>query len=86
MNETFYDTGSFEVYCFCPISIINKDNSKTKKILENEEEVTEIIKTDYFLVGGFNEEARCGLLKLYMAKFDEKQEETYIEFIQDIPI
>ena len=86
MNETFYDTGSFEVYCFCPISIINKDNSKTKKILENEEEVTEIIKTDYFLVGGFNDEARCGQIKLYKAKFDEKQEETYIEFMQDIEI
>lgn len=81
MPHKFYDTGNFEVYCFCPLSLIERNevnilsSSKSKKT-----------KTNYFLVGGFDQDSRKGLIKLYKAKFEESPDETFIEFIQDIKI
>lgn len=81
--EKFYPTENFEVYCFCPISIIQKDINE-KRILENEK--NKKIKTNYFLVGGFDQNIRRGIIKLYKANFDENPENTYITYIQDIEI
>ena len=44
----------------------------------------DLVKTDYFLVGGFDQEKRCGLIKLYKAKFGINEKETNIDFVQDI--
>ena len=85
MNERFYPTDNFEPFCFCHLSIVKNDNKKDRKILDDREKV-ESIKTDYFLVGGFDDDSRCGKIKLYKANFGEESEDTYIEFIQDIEI
>ena len=87
MIETFYPTGNFEVYCFCQLSLIKNQKINSGKILDNKEnEKSESIKTNYFLVGGLDEDTRCGLIKLYKAKFDTNAKDTYIEFVQDIQI
>ena len=87
IKEKFYHTDTFEVFCFCPLSLIKKETTNSGNILDNNEnEKVEMIKTNYFLVGGFDEDTRCGLIKLYKAKFGKNADETYIEFIQDIPI
>ena len=49
LNTNFLDTDSFEVNCFCQISI--KENNET-------------IKTNYFLVGGLDTQKRQGIIKL----------------------
>ena len=71
--EEFMDLGNFEVYCFCPISIINDDKNNSME------------KTNYFLVGGFDTEKLEGAIKLFkikkMKNFDNK---VVIEYIQDI--
>lgn len=82
----FIDTGNFEVYCFCPISII-KNNLNPQIILKEEHKEKENIirtRTDYFFVGGFDQDTRCGLIKLYRANFSKNLDEVYIEFIQNI--
>ena len=75
-NEQFYQTNDFEVYCFCPISIIinnyNEERNKTKNF-----------QTNYFLVGGFEQSKRMGSIKLYK-KVTNKGKNTTLEFIQDI--
>ena len=82
INKTsydFYNTGNFEVFCFCPNLIINPDNN----ILEKENE-KKIIDTEYFFVGGFNLDKREGEIKLFKVIFDEKDNNYKIEFVQDI--
>ena len=74
----FYDTQEFEVYCFCPILILEE-----KEILKNECKMKE---TRYFLVGGFEKNKNQGLIKLYKLKFDENYFDYKIEYIQDIVI
>ena len=87
IKEKFNHTDSFEVYCFCQLSLIKKESINTGKILDsNENEKVELIKTNYLLVGGLDEETRSGLIKLYKAKFDKNADDTYIEFVQDITI
>ena len=78
ISKFFYETGNFEVYCFCPI--LNVTNSGY--ILSN----TKIIKdTRYFLVGGFDVAKNKGLIKLYKVLWCDKHFlETKIEYIQDI--
>ena len=71
INE-FYDTDNYEVYCFCPIL----------KIDENEK----IEDTNYFLVGGFDEDKRVGMIKLFKIIFGEKAFNSKIEYLQDIDI
>ena len=78
-KEEFYKTDDFEVYCFCPLSIIiNKNKNKTT----NEKDL-EILHTDYFLVGGFESKKRMGNIKLYKKNINNENNIT-IEFIQDI--
>ena len=80
----FYDTGNFEVFCFCQISQVNNDNPINGDIFKKEN--IKVFKTDYFLVGGFNDNRREGMLKLFKVLHNKKFSQTKIEFIQDIKI
>ena len=71
--HSFYNTNTFEPYCFCPIKLLEKD----KKNLNNE--------TNYFFVGGFNSLKGKGEIKLYKINYISKYEIT-IEFIYDIDL
>ena len=88
----FYPTEDFEVYCLCPICVYKKninndindiiDFSDIKNIDTNKidlKEEIEIIKTNYFFAGGYDNRKRQGLIKLY--KINKEKE---IEYIQDI--
>ena len=72
----FFDTRNFEVYCFCPILIL-----ETSNILE-----IKSTKTNYFLVGGFEKEKNKGIIKLFKVIYSYEKSESRIEFIQDIDI
>ena len=61
-------TDEFEVNCFCQINFIGNKG---------------IIKSNYFFAGGFDNEKRQGLIKLYRVVF-EKEKEIDIEFLEDI--
>ena len=76
----FFDTENFEVYCFCPIFCINENKNKNNKNSKKE-----ILYTDYFLVGGFSNDKREGMIKLF--KIINNEDTNYItkvEFKQDI--
>ena len=79
-NELFYETGPFEVDCFCPISIVENKNNENRKDIAKEKNI-EIIKTEFFFVGGFDEDKREGMIKLFKINYNN---EIDIEFIQDI--
>ena len=75
----FHET-DFEVQCFSPIidiknnnNIINKSNNKS-------------IATLYFLTGGFDEEKRRGVIKLFKIFLDEKDLKYKIQFISEVVI
>ena len=72
----FYDTRNFEVFCFCQISKVKNTN----KIFGEEIEKR---KSKYFFVGGFDNNKRCGKIKLYKIIFNENIEKIEIEYIQD---
>ena len=77
----FYNTENFEVFCFCPISIINKMNVVDIKQNNNTK-----IDTNYFFVGGYQTKLRKGVIKLYKINHEDNFLDTEIEFIQDIEI
>ena len=79
VNNPFYDTGNFEVFCFCPILIINPHNE-----CEENGKQKEIIDTDYFFVGGFNKDKSEGEIKLFKVIYSEKAYNNKIEFVQNI--
>ena len=79
-NHHFYDTGNFEVYCFCPL--LKKPKKRNEKIFINEIILEE--DTNYFLVGGFQPDKNEGIIKLYKVIYDIKLKNIKIEFIQDI--
>ena len=79
IDRHFYNTGNFEVYCFCPLFIINNN-----KILNNND--IKIIDTEYFLVGGFNLDKKIGEIKLYKVFYGKNFSENSIEYIEDIII
>ena len=68
--DDFYDTGEFEVYCICPL--LQHSGGEWN------------IKTNYFLIGGFNNEKYIGQIKLYKVIPANKPFNTKIEFLQDI--
>ena len=76
-NNKFYNTGDFEVYCFCQIM---EKSSSNVKVINNFEDTT--LPTDFFLVGGFDKIKGEGLIKLYKLIGDTNKKE--IEFLQDI--
>ena len=70
LKYKFYNTDDFEVNCFCQINIKNEYN-KYKK-------------TNYFFVGGFDNEKRSGIIKLYRIIY--KTDDFEIEYLQDIKV
>lgn len=76
-KNIFYDTGNFEVFCFCPILIV----TKTEYIFKNDREITN---TNYFLAGGFDKNKGKGVIKLYKIIYNENFLDTTIEYFQDI--
>ena len=81
-KEYFYHTDDYEVNCFCPILIVNNNNPKDGDITNKEN--IKITDTDFFLVGGFDENKRNGIIKLYKLIKDDKIKDIKIEYIQDI--
>ena len=77
--KTFYNTGNFEVYCFCNISKFNNSNKIIGK--ENENSYTE-----YTLIGGYDNHKKKGLIKLYKIIYNKDIEKIKLEYIQDISI
>ena len=73
----FFDTGKFEVYCFCPILIFDTNNIINKNNITN---------TNYFLVGGFEKVKNKGLIKLFKVIYCNEHFDYRIEFIQDIEL
>ena len=80
ISHCFYDTKNFEVYCFCPISIIEDKNMKIN-ILKRDKYCTE-----YFLVGGYQRNLNKGKIKLYKVVYSNNFNDTKIEFIDDIAV
>ena len=86
ISEKFYDTGIFEVYCFCQICRFENPN-RGNMILSQNQNNDNLIGTEYFLVGGFDPNKKKGLIKLYQINYNnDKFELTNIEYIQDIEI
>jgi len=79
VNNPFYDTGNFEVFCFCPILNFNLDND----ILGDERKI-KIEDTIYFFVGGYNSDKKEGEIKLFKVIYSEKAYNNKIKFVQDI--
>ena len=86
IQNPFYDTGSYEVYCFCPIlNVIN--NNKNNSIITDEYKRNIIIEdTNFFFVGGYDVQKRESIIKLYKVIFAEKAANNKIKFLQDIEI
>ena len=75
-EEYFYDTEYFQVNCFCQICNIENENAIGDDIAEKEN--ISISKTNFVLVGGYDERKKEGVIKLY-----EITENKFI-FLQDI--
>ena len=88
IKNPFYDSNEFEIYCFCPIlNIINNNENYDVDIIdENYKKNIEIKDTNFFLIGGYDDEKREGIIKLFKIIFNEKVEDTKIQFLQNIEI
>ena len=74
IKDNFYETGDFEVFCFCLLqnnnTMIDENNKKDN---------------DYFLVGGYDSINNQGLIKLFRIIYNYNHiENMKIEFIQNI--
>ena len=80
----FYDTESFEVFCFCQIFKVQNENYIDEDITFEENIKKE--KTDYILVGGYDNEKMEGMIKLYRIMYNKKNDndEIKLNFIQDV--
>ena len=82
IENAFYETGNFEVYCFCPILNVEYNNNSN---IINEEGI-KISDTEYFFVGGFDLDKREGIIKLFKIIYGVKIWNTKIKYIHDIII
>ena len=57
INYNFYNTRDFEVYCFCPILLIESINFSNKETTKKD--------TEYFLVGGFDPNKKKGVIRAF---------------------
>ena len=80
IKSPFYNTGNFEIYCFCPL--LYKERQSYKKIFDDDK----LIESDFFLVGGYDKMKGKGLIQLFKLNHKTNIEETTIEYIQDIDI
>ena len=69
IKDNFYDTGDFEVFCFCSL----------KNSIDNG-----LVDINYILVGGYDNNLNQGLIKLYEIIYDETIESTKLNFIRNI--
>ena len=71
IHEYFYDTGDFEVFCFCELNYKNEEEKMNK---------------NYLLVGGYDNNLNQGLIKLYEIGYDESNNSNLSElkFIRNI--
>ena len=63
----FKETGNFEVHCFCQIFYFKNDNYLLDAKKKNKH-----IHSEYFLVGGYDNEKKEGLIKLYKINYNEE--------------
>ena len=77
LQDFFYNTGNFEVNCFCPL--FRKKNNNNLIFVKDEK----LIETDYFLVGGYYKKKGKGIIKLFKLNRNQNNRNT-IEFVQDI--
>ena len=87
VNDEFYPLGNFEPNCICPIYNIDNKNNNYDNINEEYRNNISITDTNYFFVGGFDNEKKEGKIKLFKVLFDKKENKAYntkIKFIQDI--
>ena len=84
VEHYFYKTDNFEPYCFCQILMVENKNNNFDNIDDEYKKNIKIKETDYFFVGGFDEEKRRGAIKLYKVNFNEKSYNRKIEYLQDI--
>ena len=80
-SEKFFDTEEFEVYCFCQIVDKNQNNKEEEDINNPNDN---LIGTDFFLVGGFDEIIGEGKIKLFKLVKEKDNENITIKFLQDI--
>ena len=81
IKEIFFPTDNYEVYCTCQISI-NDNNDIENNYTDSGEK--EIKNTKYFLSGGFDQEKREGVIKLFRINYDNEDNLSNIEYLQDI--
>ena len=87
-DEYFYDTGNFQVYCFCQILEVINNNVILKDSKEaNYNEKVEVKYTQYLFVGGYETGIGKGKIKLFKLLYNEEEDRKFkIEYIQDIII
>ena len=77
IQNEFYDTGDFEVFCFCHL---------IKKVADENDD-NDIDKNKHFLlVGGYDNKFNKGLVKLFEIEYDinDKIELTKLKFVKNI--
>ena len=84
IENEFFETDNFEVYCFCPILLIGNKNKNHGIINEEYKKKINIKDTDFFFVGGFDIDKREGQIKLFKIHYGKNIWKTTIEFIQHI--
>ena len=81
INKVFYNTKNYEVFCFCQIFFV--DNNY---ILNENKNKIQIIDTEYILVGGFEQNKREGLIKLYKVIYNKDYRKIKLEYILDVDV
>jgi hypothetical protein len=66
IREYFYNTGSFQVLCFCPLFVTENNQIKN---------------SDYFFVGGYEKAQQKGMIKLFKIKYSENENSLDIQDI-----
>ena len=66
-EKDFYEPKDFKTFCFCQVSF-----SKRQNILNSNSEME---KSNYFLVGGFDLKRRKGIIKLYNLIYNNQKKE-----------
>ena len=82
--EKFYETENFEPSCSCQISNVANNNSITMDI--SDENKIDIQETEFFIVGGFDNDKRMGSARLYKLKHDKENNNIKIKYLLDIGI
>ena len=82
VSEHFFETKNFEPSCISQILIVENNNSITGNII-NENNI-DIKETEFLMVGGFDQDKRIGVIKLYKIQFDKKNGNVKVKYLVDI--